>query len=75
MLIDAWQEALGGPRGMYPQYYAAYNELRVNKYSSFLIAYSKLSKECLSSLLLPVLSVKTSKVQYCTVDSASARVL
>ncbi|CAI0395815.1 unnamed protein product [Linum tenue] len=27
-LIDAWQEALGGPTARYPQYYSAYNGLR-----------------------------------------------
>ncbi|XP_022636512.1 TOM1-like protein 9 isoform X2 [Vigna radiata var. radiata] len=27
VLIDSWQEAFGGPRSRYPQYYAAYQEL------------------------------------------------
>jgi hypothetical protein len=29
MLIDSWQEAFGGPNGRYPQYFMAYDELRV----------------------------------------------
>lgn len=30
MMLDSWQEAFGGPRGKYPQYYSAYDELRVS---------------------------------------------
>lgn len=30
VLLDSWQEAFGGPGGKYPQYYWAYEELRVS---------------------------------------------
>lgn len=33
VLLDSWQEAFGGPGGKYPQYSAAYVELRVNCFS------------------------------------------
>lgn len=39
ILIDTWQEAFGGPSGKYPQYLAAYNELKVIAVVNFDIAF------------------------------------
>ena len=36
-LIDEWQEAFTGPAAKYPQYHAAYRELRVLSCTLFLI--------------------------------------
>lgn len=30
VLLDSWQEAFGGPGGKHPQYYWAYEDLRVS---------------------------------------------
>ena len=34
VLLDSWQEAFGGISGRYPQYYMAYDDLRVSSMGS-----------------------------------------
>lgn len=52
VLIDAWQEALGGSRGSIPQYYAAYNELKVTKLSRCYLRLHVLLWSCVNRVSL-----------------------
>ena len=54
ILIDTWQEAFGGSRARYPQYYAAYQEMLVN---AIIFCSPSINSDCmlLSILLQKVL--------------------
>lgn len=53
MLIGSWHEAFGGARGKYPQYYIAYEDLRVSLHilNSVIFAYDDMISNALVSLL------------------------